>query len=558
MNESKKGISMKLKKVEIIKFKNFENIIIDFEKNDKFPNVFSIASKNGGGKSTLLQFIFILLHCNSHEERKVYIKNLLDTFQDVTEDIEVVKFLIEHENEEFYLNFKITKSNTELYNFDVYLDIKDTENRILNAKEEIVGHNRILQLRNELNHAERLTPVIERDIRHMQQYIKSSQEDMLYHEARKSRDITLYKSLINLIVERNSISDNEPDELELILNSLKNELNILEEHLHNKNLQYILHLQNNQNIVLLETNMSQKSLILLSNKMFLTAPNSQIFLFLSEEEKHNIFSDFKNNLEEDFVSWHRQRSYSDNIKKAKNNLKNFFTYDFASTELILESFKRASAEDLRIKRETQTYGKKYDELTDELKDFLDGKEITENVEGNRVIFKSKSNKQELSPEDLSHGELKKLGIYIWLKYIVEENSIVLMDEIDIALHPKWQYELIKDLTQWSNNSQFLLATHSPQILSSTYYKNIIKLDNGQVKRYNQPPLDRDINAIIIEVMESPSFPEDLLELHKEYRKFINDGKVNTDEAKNKKKEILEYESENSSFFQDINFDLELM
>lgn len=43
---------MQLKKVKIIKYKNFENIVIDFEKSN-FPNVFSIASKNGGGKSIM-------------------------------------------------------------------------------------------------------------------------------------------------------------------------------------------------------------------------------------------------------------------------------------------------------------------------------------------------------------------------------------------------------------------------------------------------------------------------------------------------------------------------
>ena len=133
-----------------------------------------------------------------------------------------------------------------------------------------------------------------------------------------------------------------------------------------------------------------------------------------------------------------------------------------------------------------------------------------------------------------------------------------MDEVDIALHPKWQYELVQDLVKWSNGTQFLLATHSPQILSSTYYKNIIKLENGGVKRYNKPPLDRDINAIITQIMEAPDFPEDLKELHIKYRKLINDGKVETEEAKKLKEEILEYESENSSFFQEINFDLELM
>jgi predicted ATP-binding protein involved in virulence len=133
-----------------------------------------------------------------------------------------------------------------------------------------------------------------------------------------------------------------------------------------------------------------------------------------------------------------------------------------------------------------------------------------------------------------------------------------MDELDIALHPQWQYELVKDLTKWSQGSQFLLATHSPQILSSTYYKNIIKLDKGKVERYSKPPIDRDINSIITQVMDAPDFPMDLLLLHKEYRKLINDGKVDSDEAKQLKSQILEYESESSSFFQDINFDLELM
>jgi len=549
---------MQLQKVEIIKFKNFKNTIIDFEKSDTFPNVFSIASKNGGGKSTLLQLIFILLHCNNHSEKKIYIKNLLDIFQETINTVDIVNFLIADEEKEYYLNFKISPSTGEQYNFDIYLDIKDTEKRIVNYKEEMTEQKHLLQLQNSLNKSERLSPVIERDMRRIGQYINTAREDSLYREARKSRDINIYRSLVDSIVDRNSISNTEIDDLELILNSLKNEFNILENNLEKSNLKYILHLSNNQNVVLLETNMTDELLLKLSKSIFLTAPSSQIFLFLSEEEKHIIFSDFKNNLELDNLFGHEHTSYNASIQQAKEKLNNFFTYDFASTELILESFKKASEEDLRIKRETTKYGEKYDELTDELKDFLDGKEITENVEGNRVIFKSKSDDKELSPEDLSHGELKKLGIYIWLKYIVEENSIVLMDEIDIALHPKWQYDLIKDLSKWSCQSQFLLATHSPQILSSTYYKNLIKLDNGKVKRYNRPPLDRDINSIIIEVMESPDFPQDLLELHKKYRELINGGKIETPQAKKLKSNILEYESEDSSFFQEINFDLELM
>jgi len=542
---------MRIEKIEIIKYKNFENIIIDFEKSDKFPDIFSVASKNGGGKSTLLQFIFILLHCFMDNSKKQYIKNLLNVFLDINEELDFVKFIISHNNEKYNLIFKIHPSKTDEYNFDIYLDIKDTKQRIEEFEENFSEYQRVIRMQQELKNIDRISPVIEREFRYLRKFINSKQEDYLYHNARIQNNIDSYKELIELIMKNNSISETALEELNLIYSELQDKLDILQKSLDIQNLVYITHL-NNDSVVLLETQMPQELLIELSNKIFLTAPNSQIFLFLSNQEKHNIFNEFSN--EEPMY----YESYYDSLKRAKNKLSGFFTYDFASTELILQSFKKASEEDLKAKRKTGKYGSKYDELTDELKGFLDGKEITENETGDRVIFKSKADGKELSPEDLSHGELKKLGIYIWLKYIVENNSIVLMDEVDIALHPKWQYELINDLFKWSENTQFLLATHSPQILSSTYYKNIIKLDNGKVKRYNKPPLDRDINAIIVEIMEAEDFPKDLLELHKQYRKLINAGKKDTDEAKKLREEILEYESENSSFFQEINFDLELI
>ena len=485
---------MRLKKVEIIKYRNFENIQIDFEKSN-FSSVYTVASINGGGKSTLLQFIFIMLHCFMDDNKKVYIQNLLESFFNISEGIELVKFIIEEDGKKYTLNFSIEINENKKFN--LYLDLKILDNRLKKAKKELTENKK---------------------------------------DNDRNRELTLQKF----------ISD-----LELQYYEIRKDLDELEAKLTKLNIKYITHLSKNQiykNVLLLHTEMSKKLLKKLTKKIFLTAPSSQVFLFLSNKDKQRIFSSFN----ESFSTYYQK------LEDTKSHLYNFFTYDFASTEIILESFQKASHEDVKIKRKTKKYGTKYDELTDELKNFLEDKEISENESGDRVIFKLKDTQTELSPEDLSHGELKKLGIYIWLKYIVEEGSIVLMDEIDIALHPKWQYELVKDLITWSKDSQFLLATHSPQILSSTYYKNIIKLEDGKVKRYNNPPIDRDINAIIVEIMEAPSFPQDLLELHKKYRKLINDEKVNTDEAKKLKEEILEYESESSSFFQDINFHLELM
>ena len=388
---------MQLKRVEIIKYRNFENIVIDFEKSD-FPNanVFSIASKNGGGKSTLLQFIFIMLHCIGDKNRHSFFEKIVD------EDVfftysELVKFIIEKDKKEYYLNIDFDRSC-------------------------------------------------------------------------------------------------------------------------NFNFQY-------------DTNMSKDFLEELSNSIYLTVPEAQVLHFLSEEE--------------DMTELHRL-------------LPNFSTYNFPTEKDILKSFDNAKEKDFEEMRLNGKYGTHYIELKDNLKDFIEGKEIVESKDATKIAFKINKNHEELLLENLSHGEMRKLGIYIWLKNIVKKESIILMDEPDIALHPKWQYELITDLTTWSKDSQFLLATHSPQILSSTYYKNIIKLDSEGVKRFNKPPVDRDINTIITQIMEADDFPIELLLLHKKYRKLINDGKVETEEAKELKEEILEYESENSSFFQEINFDLELM
>lgn len=545
---------MRLNKVEIIKFRNFKNIVIDFEKNN-YSSLYSIASINGGGKSTLLQFIFILLHCFMDKNRKKYINYLLNNIPHVLdyETVELVKFVIEDNDQLFNLSFSIVNSTENDFggNFDLYLDVEDTRINIDKQRRNAQEFDRVITLHNEIRHSERVTPSMRRNMQFIKPFISGEREKDSFDRAFVTNDIRTLNKVLESIIERNSHLHQSVNDLQNIYENLKSDFEDFDSYLQQVNTKYITHI-NNDNALILDTDASSELLQSLSNKVYLTAPISQIFLFLSNEDKDSIFHEFSSS-DELFSN-----SYFDCVRRAKTDLSGFYTYDFASTELILESFKKASEEDLKLKRKSGEYGTMYDQLTNELKDFLDGKEISENEEGNKVIFKLKNNNEYISPEDLSHGELKKLGIYIWLKYIVEENSIILMDEVDIALHPKWQYELVNNFTRWAKESQYLLATHSPQILSSTYYKNLIKLENGGVIRYQKPPLDRDINSIITQIMEAPDFPEELLNLHKEYRKLINDGKIKSKEAKNLKEKILEYESEDSSFFQEINFELELI
>lgn len=547
---------MRLEKIFIKKFRSFENAELVLSTND-FPDVFSLASKNGGGKSTLLQFIFIMLSCFRGEDKKEFLKNLFyGNNINKKKDDSIAIFNISHDNNEYTLEFLYTKNkkSEESISFDIFLDDKDLEKKISISENNRAKYKNLINLKNELETTDRVTSVLIHYLEATREFVNSGAVDRMFRRALNSSNLEDFHKYLKIITRNEDANFDDINELEIIYNSLQKKKNILQNALKEKNMYYLTHLYENELVLLLKTDMPEDLFEELTNKIYLNAPMSQIFLFLREEEKNSIFNGLGR--KRGFYA-----SYDDCVRRTKDLLRTFFTYDFASTELILNSFEKAFIEDKKIKKATGSYGDKYDKLVFELNNFLEGKEISEDEESRRVIFRIKNSSKALKPEDLSHGELKKLSIYIWLKYIVPQDAIILMDEIDIALHPKWQYQIINDITQWSDG-QFLLATHSPQILSSTYYKNLIKIENEEskvtVKQYKKPPLDRDINTIIMEIMGAPAFPEDLFELHVQYRKLAMNGKKDTEEALILKKQILEYESENSSFFQDINFDLELM
>lgn len=534
---------MFLKKVEITKYRHLENIEINFEKSD-FPAIFSIAGVNGGGKSTILQFIFILLHCFRDERRKEFIKNLLYYTEKTQSETKLARFVIEEAGQDYYLEFIIAPAQNEERNFNFLLDIKEVEEQVKKAKYDRKKNKKLTEIREELPSHNHVTQMLEGRLAH---FIENPTDQELLQKARRTNDIEIYKKLLDSVLENSSFEDNNYNALESSYLKIQRDVKHLEAALVERNMVYLTHLIKEFNVLLLRTDMPKELLEKLTTRIFLNAPKSQMFLFLSPEERSIIFSG---------------KSYDDLVQEVKQSLSGFLTYDFASTDMIAPSFEKAFEKDKQEKLETGQYGKHYDNLVEELKNFLDNKEITLDGKTGVISFKQTNTQKTLLPEELSHGELRRLGIYIWLKYFVEPESIVLMDEIDIALHPKWQYQITKNLKQWSENSQFLLATHSPQILSSTYYKNlvILKLSDGKVNavQFNKPPIDRDINTIITEIMGAPDFPSDLLAKHQIYRKLVNAGKIDTAEAITLKQEILEYESENSAFFQEINFDLELM
>jgi predicted ATPase len=61
------------------------------------------------------------------------------------------------------------------------------------------------------------------------------------------------------------------------------------------------------------------------------------------------------------------------------------------------------------------------------------------------------------------------------KKLVESAGVVLVDEVDLHLHPKWQMQVVNTVARALPRMQFVLTSHSPLIASSLEWMNIITL-----------------------------------------------------------------------------------
>lgn len=64
---------------------------------------------------------------------------------------------------------------------------------------------------------------------------------------------------------------------------------------------------------------------------------------------------------------------------------------------------------------------------------------------------------------------------------LHENAIVLIDEIDLHLHPQWQRDIISFLSRAFPNTQFIVTTHSPLVIQSMEDVNLYILHRKDKK-----------------------------------------------------------------------------
>ncbi len=119
--------------------------------------------------------------------------------------------------------------------------------------------------------------------------------------------------------------------------------------------------------------------------------------------------------------------------------------------------------------------------------------------------------------------------------VLEGKGIVLIDEVDLHLHPQWQRIVVPALTNTFPNCQFIVTTHSPQVLSQVHKENVFILENSEIIEETPYTFGKDSNSILYELMGVTERPIKIQEKLDECFQLIDDNKI--EEAKIKLKKL---------------------
>ncbi|MEO7328875.1 MAG: AAA family ATPase [Minicystis sp.] len=141
----------------------------------------------------------------------------------------------------------------------------------------------------------------------------------------------------------------------------------------------------------------------------------------------------------------------------------------------------------------------------------------------------------LAFEQLSDGQRNMLGMIADLAYraatlnphlgsdvTAQTPGVVLIDELDLHLHPAWQRRVLGDLTRVFPKVQFVVTTHSPQVLSTAPTGSVRLIDDDHRERRVDRTMGKDSNALLEDVLGVPERPPEVKAALEELARMIVD------------------------------------
>jgi predicted ATP-binding protein involved in virulence len=142
----------------------------------------------------------------------------------------------------------------------------------------------------------------------------------------------------------------------------------------------------------------------------------------------------------------------------------------------------------------------------------------------------------LDVRQLSDGERSMLALVLDLARRLSQASpglddtvrdgagVVLIDEIDLHLHPQWQRRVVGNLEETFPNCQFIATTHSPQVIGEMPHDKIRLIKDGKVYSPSRS-FGVDSSRVLEEVMDTKARNAGVESKIGEIARLIDDGKA---------------------------------
>ena len=127
---------------------------------------------------------------------------------------------------------------------------------------------------------------------------------------------------------------------------------------------------------------------------------------------------------------------------------------------------------------------------------------------------------------------------------LQGSGIVLIDEIESHLHPAWQRAILPGLQRTFPGVQFIVSTHSPQVLGKVPRESVFILDNFKLIEAKPHTYGRDSNALLEDVMGVGERPEEAAERIRQIAWLID--KEDLDGARRELAKLAEWLGERDS------------
>ena len=138
-------------------------------------------------------------------------------------------------------------------------------------------------------------------------------------------------------------------------------------------------------------------------------------------------------------------------------------------------------------------------------------------------------------------------------------GIVLIDEIELHLHPSWQQKIILILRDSFPNLQFIVTTHSPHVLSTVDKTEIRILKNNLVEQPNLQTKGVASSDILEQIMGTYSIPIIVKEARwvNDYLVFIQNNQHESEEAQKLFEKLVNHFGKDHPVISSINNQIKL-